>query len=235
MKIKRIIEHLEHGLLSKINLGGNTSMGVTSYNYPSLISAIELGLIELAQVFDFEQREVFIKQEDHIKFYELDIKYAVTNTSSTETYKYIKDTVDNPFVGDILRIEAVYDELGNKLRLNDDNDPDSLYTPNLTTIQVPRPNAENTLSVIYSAGGVELRKTGADVLEQEVYLPNTLLNAVCLFAAAQVIAGKDSLEAKNESLVFKRQYAEAVAQAISYGTKMVDNTVNTNKERNGWA
>jgi hypothetical protein len=235
MKIKRIIEHLEHGVLSKINLGGNTTMGVTSYNYPSLISAIELGLLELAQVFDLKQREVFVKQEDHIKIYELDVKYAVTNTASTETYKYIKDSVDNPFIGDILRIEAVYDELGNKLRLNDDNDPNSLYTPSVTSIQVPRPNAENSLSVIYSAGTVELRKTGDNLLEQEVYLPTTLLQAISMFVAAQVVMGRDSLEAKNESLIFERKYKEAVQLAINYGTKVVDNTVNTNKERRGWA
>jgi hypothetical protein len=235
MKIKRIIEHLEHGVLSKINLGGNTTMGVTSYNYPSLISAIELGLLELAQVFDLKQREVFVKQEDHIKIYELDVKYAVTNTASTETYKYIKDSVDNPFIGDILRIEAVYDELGNKLRLNNDNDPDSLYTPNVTSIQVPRPNAENTLSVIYSAGTVELRKTGDGLLEQEVYLPNSLLQALTMFVAAQVVMGRDSLEAKNESLIFERKYKEAVVTALNYGVKASDNTNNINVERKGWA
>lgn len=235
MKIKRIIEHLEYGVLSKINLGGNTSMGITSYNYPTIISAIELGLLDLAQTFEFKQRELFIKQEDHIKIYELDIKYAETNTSSTETYKYIKDTVDNPFTGDVLRIDAVYDELGNQLSLNDDNDPNSLYTPSTTSIQVPKPNAENTLSVIYSAGGVELRKTGNDLLEQEVYLPVTLLNALTLFVAAQVVSSKDSLEAKNESLVFERKYKEAIQLAIGYGTKVVDNTANINKERKGWA
>lgn len=235
MKIKRIIEHLEHGVLSQINLGGNTSMGVSSYNYPTLISAIELGLIELAQIFEFKQRELFIKQEDHIKIYELDVKYAATNTASTETYKYIKDTVDNPFVGDVLRIDAVYDELGNKLALNDDNNPDSLYTPSVLSIQVPRPNGENTLSVIYSAAGVELRKTGSDVLEQEVYLPVSLLQPLCLFVASQVVLGKDSLEAKNESVVFKREYKEAVQLAIHYGTRIVDNITNINKERNGWA
>lgn len=235
MKIKRIIEHLECGVLSKINLGGNTTMGITSYNYPTLISAIELGLIELAQIFEFKHREVLIKQEDNIKIYELDVKYAVTNTDSTEPVKYIKDTPDNPFVGDILRIEGIFDALGNKLRLNDDNDPDSLYTPSITSIQVPRPNAENTISVIYSAGTVELDKKGPDVLEQEVYLPNVLLQALTMFVAAQVTLGRDSLEAKNESLVYKKEYKEAVAQAIQYGAKVVDNVTNINKERNGWA
>lgn len=235
MKIKRIIEHLETGILSKINLGGNTTMGITSYNYPTIISAIELGLIELSQHFNLRQREVFIKQEDHIKIYELDIKYAVTNTASTEQYKYIKDSTDNPFTGDILRIEAVYNELGQELRLNDDSDPDSLYTPSLISIQVPKPNKENSLSVIYSAGTAELRKTGNDVLEQEVYLPQVLLQSLLLFVASQIVLGKDSLEAKNESMIFERKYREAVALAMNYGANLKDGTVNTNVERNKWA
>lgn len=235
MKIKRIIEHLQHGVLSKINLGGNTEMGITSYNYPAVISAIELGLVELSQYFNLQQREVFIKQEDHIKVYELDVKYAETNTASTEPYKYIKDTVDNPFTGDILRIEAVYDELGNELRLNDDSDPDSLYTPSLISVQVPKPNAENTISVIYSAGAKELVKTGADVLEQEVYLPQVLLQALLMFVASQVVLGKDSLEAKNESMVFERKFKEAVMLAMNYGANVKDSTANTNVERNKWA
>ena len=210
-------------------------MGVTSYNYPTIISAIELGLIELSQYFNLRQREVFIKQEDHIKIYELDVKYAVTNTASTEQYKYIKDTEDNPFTGDILRIEAVYDELGNELSLNDDNDPDSLYTPSLISVQVPRPNGENTLSVIYSAGVTELKKTGDDVLEQEVYLPTVMLQALLMFVASQVILGKDSLESKNESLIFERKFKEAVMLAMNYGANVKDSTANTNVERNKWA
>lgn len=235
MKIKRIIEHLQLGVLSKINLGGNTEMGITSYNYPTIISAIELGLVELSQYFNLQQREVFIKQEDHIKVYELDVKYAQTNTTSTEPYKYIKDTVDNPFTGDILRIEAVYDELGNELRLNDDSDPDSLYTPSLISVQVPKPNAENTISVIYSAGAKELIKTGPNVLEQEIYLPQVLLQAMVMFVASQVVLGKDSLEAKNESMVFERKFKEAVMLAMNYGANAKDSTANTNVERNKWA
>jgi hypothetical protein len=235
MKIKRIIEHLQSGVLSKVNLGGNTEMGITSYNYPAVISAIELGLVELSQYFNLQQREVFIKQEDHIKVYELDVRYAQTNTASTETYKYIKDTVDNPFTGDILRIESIYDELGHEFKLNDDSDPDSLYTPSLISVQVPRPNAENTISVIYSAGARELNKTGSDVLEQEVYLPQVLLQAMLMFVAAQVVLGKDSLEAKNESMVFERKFKEAVALAMNYGANVKDSTANTNVERNKWA
>lgn len=235
MKIKRIIEHLEAGVLSKVNLGGNIEVGITPYNYPTIISAIELGLIELAQTFNLRQREVIIKQEDHIKVYELDIKYAVTNTQSTEPYKYIKDSVDNPFTGDILRIEEVYDELGNKFSLNDDSDPDSLYTPSVMSIQVSKPNAENSLSVIYSAGVTELRKTGPNLLDQEVYLPSALLQPMLMFVAAQVTLGKDSLEAKNESMVYERRYREAVALAMNFGAKVADGTTNMNVERNRWA
>lgn len=235
MKIKRIIEHLETGVLSRVNLGGNIEIGVTSYNYPTIISAIELGLIELAQIFNLKQREVIIKQEDHIKVYELDVKYAVTNTQSTEPYKYIKDSVDNPFTGDILRIEEVYDELGNKFSLNDDSDSDSLYTPSVMSIQVPKPNAENSLSVIYSAGTTELRKTGLNLLDQEVYLPPALLQPMLMFVAAQVTLGKDSLEAKNESMVYERRYREAVALAMNFGAKVADGTTNMNVERNRWA
>lgn len=235
MKIKRIIEHLETGVLSRVNLGGNIEVGVTSYNYPTIISAIELGLIELAQIFNLKQREVIIKQEDHIKVYELDTKYAVTNTESTEPYKYIKDSVDNPFNGDVLRIEEVYDELGNKFSLNDDTDPDSLYTPSVTSIQVPRPNAENSLSVIYSSAVTELRKTGPSLLDQEVYLPSALLQPLLMFVAAQVTLGKDSLEAKNESMVYERRYREAVALAMNFGAKVADGTTNMNVERNRWA
>lgn len=235
MKIKRIIEHLQNGVLSKINLGGNTEMGITSYNYPTVISAIELGLLELNQLFNLQQREVFLKQEDHIYVYHLDVKYAQTNTASTEPYKYILDSVNNPFNGDILRIESVYDELGREFSLNDSSNCDSLYTPSLTSIQVPRPNKENSLSVIYSAGSVELRKTGADVLEQEVYLPNVLLQPLLMFVASQVVLGKDSLEAKNESMVFERRYKEALTLAMNYGAKVTDNTLNMNVGRNKWA
>lgn len=235
MKIKRIIEHLQTGVLSKINLGGNTEMGITSYNYPTIISAIELGMLELSQYFNLQQREVFIKQEDHIKIYELDIKYAQTNTDSTEPYKYIKDSVDNPFIGDVLRIEAVYDELGNEFVLNDITNEFSLFTPSLISVQVPKPNAENTISVIYSAGGRELQKTGPNVLDQEIYLPQVLLQALLMFVASQVVLSKDSLEAKNESMIFERKFKEAIVLAINYGANVKDNVANTNVERNKWA
>lgn len=234
MKIKRIIEHLEVGVLSKVNLGGNATAGVTSYNYPELISAIEMGINELSQIFNLRQRELIIKQENHIKLYELDSYYAQSNTASAAPYKYINDTPENPFKDDVLKIEAVYDELGREIRLNDMTDPESIYTPSLTSIQILNPNENNSISVIYSAACAELVKKGNNLLDQDVYLPSVLLNALTLFVAAQVVLSKDSLEAKNESMAFMNRYKEAVALAMNYGAKVIDNTVSVKLESNKW-
>ena len=234
MKLKAIVEQLKYGELGRLNLGMNSKEGVSAYNYPEIISAINLGLIDLYARFDLKSRYTFIKQENHITIYELDKKYAETNTTSTETYKYIKDTVDNPFTGAILKIQDVFNESGVKYTLNDDTDTNSLYTPTITSIQVPVPNSNNTLCVTYIAGPEELELTGENVLEQEIYLPVLLTKCLVLFVASRIISNMPMLEAKSRSAEMYSKYLASVMEAESFGVRIGDNTKSTKLECNGW-
>jgi hypothetical protein len=235
MKLKDIITQLEYGELGKINLGANRKEGVSSYNYPEIISAINLGLIDLYARFDLKSRYTYLKQENHITFYELDRKYAETNTTSTETYKYIKDTVENPFTGSILKILGIFNESGIEYRLNDNTDPASYYTPTLTTIQIPVPDASKTVCITYVAAPETLEITGDTVLEQEVYLPILLLKSLLMFVTSRIVANLPMLEANSKSAEFYNKYLAAITEAENFGVRVSDNTKNTKLEFNGWA
>ena len=151
MFLSEIFDQLTYGELAHLEMGGGANYGVESKFYPSLVANINLGLTAIHTRFPLLAKEVIIQQYDHIQTYILNSKYAKTNGNSTEPYKYIEDSVYQPFIDDVLKIEQAFDEGGVELKLNDENEFFSVFTTSFNTIQIPYPVAENSLAVVYRA------------------------------------------------------------------------------------
>ena len=89
---------------SSINIGGDDNGDIASNHYPKVINAINLAMIDLYTEFPVKVRGMTIQLYSHITEYYLDSDYAATNTESTEVYKYITDTANNPFTDDVIHI-----------------------------------------------------------------------------------------------------------------------------------
>lgn len=198
MTLKELLKDLTYGELARLKLGGLIPGGdfeaeVDPSRYEQLLTHINLGLKAIYKRFFLLSRETYVEMVEEKALYVLDRKYAQTNTDSVIPIedRYIADSVDNPFLDDILKIEEVYDEGGNKLPLNDVTEELSIFTPSYRSIQVPYPVAGNTYAVQYRATHPKIEYEAAlDPDNVEIALPNSLHEALLYYVASRVFAAK---------------------------------------------
>ena len=134
MLLSEIFDQLTYGELASIAMGGAGASGIVQTDYPAIINSINLGLTEIHKRLDLRREEIFVQQYDQIQQYYLEPKYAVSNLESDEPIKYITDSEENPFLGNVLRIERIINEGGVELYVNDENQYCTVWTPSYNSI-----------------------------------------------------------------------------------------------------
>lgn len=94
--------------------------------------------------------------------YHLREQFAVSNVNSTETNKYIVDTVSDPFYKYVLDILFIYDKCGNRIKINDHNDNYSVHLSEFDTLQISGIYDFEYINVIYKANHVPIISTDID-------------------------------------------------------------------------
>lgn len=124
---------------------------------------------------------------------------AVNNLMSFEDIQYVVDTEEEPFQGDILKVERVYTDNHTELGLNDINDEYSILTPSLTTVRVHKdivdgkkdlPDYLKTsgLEIVYRADHPRIKYTGEEMVPASVNidLPYSHLEPLLYFIASRI-------------------------------------------------
>lgn len=176
---------------------------ITAANVPKVIKAINLGLLQLYMEFPIREKMVVVQLYAHITDYLLTFAYAETNTEGSEPYKYIMDTIFDPFADDILKIQSVTDEGGQELPLNTNNQIWSLFTPAHNIIQHPYPNDENAIFIAYRARHPEIA-IDAVAATYDVAIPPQVLPLLLLFVHHKLVASvnqKESMEKLQEYML----------------------------------
>ena len=232
MLISEVFDQLIYGDLN--NLAITEDGCIDPSNYPLIINAINLGLTELHKRFPLKLKEVYVQQHIHISTYTLHSKYALSNTTSTEPIKYIIDSDSDPFVDDILMIESVYNEEGEEYYLNDDNAVYSLYTPSWNTLQIPDPQDENAISIVYRANHRRIDPNALDLDDIEIDIPHSLLSPLLLYVAYRIYDSRDKLNGTNNSNNILNKFEAALIQAEMSGLITQENPTNFILENSGW-
>ena len=168
MNLRQLIDHLVQNNLYQFNMAKNEQ-------FPAIINALNLELTQLYSRFPVLEKDVAFRRFPEISIYHLTRRYCRSNDESKELYKYILDTHDNPFLGDILKIENAYTESGQHIVLNDNNNPRAWFTPSFDTIQIPNTTDVNTrIAVIgYKAKPEHIDPNTTD-FEKDIYIPSYL-------------------------------------------------------------
>lgn len=236
MKLSEFFELLQYGELANLPASGgiDDEKGIRVQDYPVLISHLNLALTDIHTKFNLKEREVAIQEYESITFYELDSKYAQENTGSTEPVKYILDSPANVFNDDVIRINAIFDEAGCELPINDEYRQESLFLNSFKTIQIPFPSDENTIFVMYRANHEKLSTSTPD-LNAEVDIPAFAVEAVLSYVASRVHSQRTSPEAQNTAVNLMAKY-NMLCDQIELRNVLNTATNNTNIKlgRNGW-
>lgn len=207
MKLSEVFQMLQYGELANLSLSGDIDepSGIRVEDYPVLISHINLCLTDLHTKFNLREKEVVIQQYDEVSYYELDVKYAQSNTDSNEPIKYISDSEYAPFIGDVLRINAAFNEVGCEIPINDENDCNSIFLNSYKRVQVPNPSDENAIWLTYRANHPKLDMSSPD-LDAEVELPAYCIEALLSYVASRVHGQRTSQEAQATAVNLMAKY-----------------------------
>ena len=205
MLLSFIIDAVKYGELQNV---------YTEEKLPQLISFINLGLIQIYSKLPIIEKQVTIQEYPQISLYKLSSMYARHNHLSKVKHKYILDTPDNPFTDDVLFITGICDENGFAIPLNDEHHRRSVFISSYDTIQIPNANENEAVFVIYRAKPRCINPETKN-LNQEIELPDYLLEALTSFIgfkAHQAIGSQESLAA---SQAFYQRFTELINQAIT--------------------
>lgn len=221
MKLKQLIDTLIHGNLYQFNVAKNEQ-------FPAIINAANQELIQLYSRFPILEKDVAFRRFPEISMYHLTRKYCRSNDESKELYKYILDTKDNPFLGDILKIENAYTESGQHIVLNDNNNPRAWFTPSFDTIQIPNTTDVDTrIAVIGYKAKPEYIDPDTNNFEQDIYIPSCLEEPLVYGITLRIAQRLPTQTAAQVVQVAQAKYKELCDNVDTFNL-FHENTVSTN-------
>ena len=195
-----------------------------------LLYHINVSLTELYTRFPLLTREVAVKQFSGITEYHLNSKYAVSNTTSPEPKKYIIDSRENPFTDDVIRVEQIYDEVGQVIVINDPNACNVAFAPAMDVIEIPNPVETNMMFAIYRALHPKVTVDTTDLL-----LPPQFKPALLSYVAHRVYSGGTAQEHAMLANQMLSKYELFCTQQREYGmTNQDENIGNCKPSLGGW-
>lgn len=235
MNVEQLYQDLSHGKFSNIALGGDGNGTILEASKPKIILAANEALLRLHTKFVLKENDLLIEMVDHITNYHLLKKFAESSFflgSTTQPYLYIKDMVLEPFQDDVIRILSVQNEFGCALPLNDEGQPESVFTPQGNVLQVPRPVDGRVLIVLYQARHEKLM---VDNENQEIVLPDCLQEAMRCYIAYHVYSGMNTQEATLKSQEHLSMYEALCQEAVEQDLVSTSLSVTSNRfTKRGW-
>ena len=235
MRLSELFEYLKYGELSQLSIAGEEQGVINSVNQSRLISAINLGMVELHKRFPIKMGLAIVQQMSALTTYHLDSRYAYTNPHNTDPsvfYKYIIDSELTPFTDDVLIIEAVSDENERFYTLNEDQDCDTIITTGALTINVPNPGLELALFVNYRAAPEKISNTVTNPEDVYIEIPQQYLDPLLSFVAHRFFVSANA--SHPEAGLYFSKFEAACKLIDNKGLRHKNGNMNTRLGCNGW-
>lgn len=231
MTLEELFSRLSYGELSNLSIGNSGIGSINEKNHSKLINHVNEALIRIYTRFPLLERDVLIETVEHITYYHLNSKFA-ESINSIEPHPYIKDSINDPFKDDVVKILEVYND-GVKVVLNDIEDPNSLFTPQNNILQVPNPKEGKLLTIIYQAYHPKLRLDST--LDTFIDIPIFLESALQSFVAYRIFSNMNGQENSAKAQEFASHYESLCHTAIDQD--LISTTISTSNikfSRRGW-
>jgi hypothetical protein len=235
MKLQEIFDHLISGELSLIEYSGfegNTS--IQTEDYFRIIPHINIALVAIYKRLPVKVNSVTLDLQSNLSLYKLDAKYAQSNISSTEPIKYISDSTMYPFIGDVLKVERVENEVGVELPLNNRDNALSVFTPTYNVIEHPYPITGNTIHVTYRASHPKIDINSSNLPDLELELPDMLLEPLLMYIGSRLSVGLSGDTVNGEKERYLAKFEAACVSIERNSLLHRENFDNVKLEMNGW-
>lgn len=141
--------------------------------------------------------------------------------------------ISYPLPLDALQVLEVYDSFGLSVPLNNRTDPDKMIvTPTGRTLTISNAEPDTVLEVVYQAKHAVL---AAEPLDQQIFLPDGLYEALTSYIAAKMWGNLNTPEAMATSAMHQARYDAICNEGIQEGWINSGNLIRNVKFRNrGW-
>ncbi|AUR97929.1 virion structural protein [Vibrio phage 1.245.O._10N.261.54.C7] len=235
MQISEIFNQLAYGELKQHGIGGQGD-GIQPESYPELVAHLNFSLLNIYTRFPVLEKELILNPLLNKTLYKLDPSNAFS--SGNEDW-FIEDSIECPFLGDILRLNAVYKEDGTELMFNDEHADETIYTPSYNMVQIPL-SITGPLYFIYR-GKPERVVAPADeneiddFLNQEVTIPDVLTEALFAYIEYRVCKGIGGELGLAQASVAKQQYELSCVEVESRNLLNTSaHATSIKPEKGGW-
>lgn len=152
MLLSDIFQRLAYGELMNLSISGDGSGTIDAPKHPRMIGYVNDALLALHTRFTLREDSLLLELVVPQRNYVLDARYAQSNHSPAPgDTLYIRDTEAKPFLNDVIQILEVFDGVGQRLPLNNPDDPTSVFTPQPAMLQIPKPQTGAIIAVVYKA------------------------------------------------------------------------------------
>lgn len=203
MDLQTLHANLSFGELSNLSIGEDGVGTIRAADHNKILLFVNQGLDKIYRRFRLLEKELTIEAQDEQYTYYLRREFAQTETQTIVPVKYIRDTVADPFIEDVVKILNVYDELAVEIPLNDNEAEVSFFTPSFDSIQIPEPVTGNAYHILYQATHPVLVPND---LTQEIILPEYLERALQAYVAYRVLAPMNGEEHRARALELNAEF-----------------------------
>lgn len=237
MNVGELFKKLSFNELANIALGGDGKGNIPTANQERMIDKINNALDDIHTKFPLVQKELVLQSLEWKSEYLLTTAHAVSNEDSTEL-KYIMDTPEKKFEGDLIFILGVTNEIGDDLPMNDAEQYASVFTPQTNVLQLTHASDEQVFFVKYQAKHQKLLYISNDLdltLAQEINIPVPLEKALRYHVAMGIFSSMSGQSVAGKAQDMQVQYelaCDLVNEKSLLGTP--DISTNVKLERRGF-
>lgn len=215
MKLEELFKRLSFGPFSNISIGNSGAGTILDAKQPTIVDALNNALVRLHSRFVLAEGEVIVEQREETTLYTISSANAISNLDTDPTNPaYIIDSEAKPYKDDLLRILSVWNDQGEPLALNEENNEDSLFTPQPNVLQVPIPVNGSPIHVIYQSKQKSLPLTTPVDLNLTFEVPLVLEEALINYIAYLVYNGMQGQEHKAIAANYLTMYDNLCMEVI---------------------
>jgi len=236
--LQEIFDTLATGEFSHIKLGNSLQGTIAEADYPKIVSAVNLGLLDLYKKFQLRKGEFVVHQHPAVMNYYLR-KERAASLDEMGDYSYIEIPEDETFPKDFLNVNSLWEDDGTEIPLND-NTQKVLggFTPAFDILKMVPRNPPIAVHVEYRARYPKIVITESfDPEKIELHVPDFIMEPLLYFVASRVFRGIASKATEGETtsaITYHTLYRTACLEIQQSGLVTTDDNSNERFSNDGW-
>lgn len=211
--------------LSNLAMGKDGIGEIREADQARLVQCVNDALKDMYSRMLLSERVLLLQSFDWKSNYHLRKEHAMMDPSTE--MKYIIDTPQNKFTGDLVKVLSVCNEVGDQLPLNDSEQWASVFLPHFDVVQLTHPGFAQVFSVSYQALHPVIESEGEGLLEQEIRIPTLLEDILRTRVAFGIFSAMSGQEFSTKAQQLESTY-ESKLSWIEQNNLIGDAGLNTN-------